>query len=124
MSKGYEVTLEGTWSRPNTWPSDITMLRQLSYWIRREAIRTGVPAIVQFSIKAKQAKAGRELTTREGTFVAAVRVDDIVAYPRFSKKSKVPRRAKDILRWFLEDVCCTPPKIKFDNSKTWIRSYS
>lgn len=116
---GYEVRLEGTWSRKDTTPDDITMLRHLSYSIRRRELMSGELEPIQFSLTARQAGKRPGPVTRKGSFVATVRVDNVsILGPRYERL--VHPRAKTILRWFLADHCCTAPQLKFDDDKTFV----
>lgn len=128
--KGYEVTLKGTWYRADTAPADITMMRELSYRLRRDALQaralataSGVqapqPAIL-FSLTARHGRSTRLAQPREGTFEATVFVpqgpNTFVAHRSRSS------RAKTMLKWFLQDATCRSPVLVFDNEKTVVKA--
>jgi hypothetical protein len=121
--RGYEVHLRGTWVREDTFPEDITMLRNVGYRIRRDKYRNGgIQPPVEIEVHAKRSGTGRGAATREGTFKATIRVDDMSPYrPQLSKAGP---RAKEILRWFLQDICCALPKLTFDSEYTWSTRYA
>jgi hypothetical protein len=122
----YRVTFEGTWFRRNTAPEDITMMRKLSYRIS-EDIAAGQNPPIEFSLLAHQKghpPSGDDLyPTREGTFTATVWVED-GPYAGFRPRPTAAPRAKALLKFFLQDVTCRPPKLVFENvdvKRVWSR---
>lgn len=120
MSRGTEVTLTGTWFRADTLPYDITMLRRLFArqnrhyetflaWREQGQDRTERPFVRgSFVTRQKAPVPG----AREGGFKVTVFVPYVSNHGTLSRPAVA--RAKQVLRWFLQDVTCRPPVLAFD----------
>ena len=118
-SRQYRVTLTGTWSRTNTLPEDITMMRRMGYQLRAAEARAVADAqeypTVVFELKARHGRPTRLAQPREGTFTAHVRVPFSWGY-QYLTGPQLRSRATQILRWFLADVTCRAPKVTVETS--------
>ena len=109
----YVVELEGEWTRPMTVPQDITMMRQIA---RNTSFGGNLgwhgkfpSCITDARIMAKQLpsrNAGfRGACARHGTFTATV----VFASGNWLPRNRARARAKQILKWALQDITCRPP---------------
>lgn len=121
------VTLKGVWSRSDTSPTDLTDVRKATYrqnqrWAE-EATNQGRPNFQSLTFLARQGIQGpRKVQPREGTFEVTLEVPN-TGIGWLSDRSAVSR-AKQLLRWWLQDVCCRGPQLTIESANVRRRYYA
>ena len=107
-----EVTLVGTWSRKNTYPSDI-------YATRRSLRRYGPQRCIVGDFHTWRVPVDSSGLWREGNFKFVVRMNG-----SYSPTCNKPiRRAFQLLKWLVADYTCNPPVMVLDKDRCCVRSY-
>lgn len=110
------VKLSGTWERKDTLKGDMTYMRQHAWGTHKQdrAERYGVD-LTSLKFRAKQEKGTRD---KRGTF--SVQVDVPCAFwmsAGGTTDQQLISRAKQLLRWFMSDSTCRPPKVTVTDAK-------
>lgn len=113
------VTLKGIWSRSDTSPQDLTDVRKATYrqnqrwW--KEANDQGRSNFQSLTFLARQGIQGpRKVQTREGTFEATLEVP--TTFYQWVPERTAISRAKTLLKWWLQDVCCRGPQLTIESA--------
>lgn len=101
------VRLTGTWSRTDTLVADVGFMR-------RRILVYGEERGVTGKITARRARPAPGVM--EGTFDLQIVVPYTFSqlFTHVGRPPSVESRAKQIVKWFLQDLTCSPPTLVFD----------